>query len=156
MPSLWLVECTPYAETRAEAMIYQVCAFPPRTVVYLADAAAIKVKDTPLWARCFWSFIGLQEVTSSRARFPKRLELYEVLMVFGGNIVASEGEEWKRHRTIAAPAFSEVRNVFLCWSYHFLKMTMIEKYSTGMGRNHPDYVRPIRQCMGRQTRNRVW
>ncbi|KAN0127114.1 Cytochrome P450, partial [Lactarius tabidus] len=68
-----------------------VCAFPPRTVIYLADAAAIK------------------EVTSSRAKFPKPVELYKILMVFGGNIVASEGEEWKRYRTIAAPAFSEVQ-----------------------------------------------
>ncbi|KAN0127112.1 cytochrome P450 [Lactarius tabidus] len=54
------------------------------------------------------------DVTSSRARFPKPVELYEILMVFGGNIVASEGEEWKRYRTIAAPAFSE-RNTRLVW-----------------------------------------
>jgi hypothetical protein len=30
------------------------------------------------------------------------------LTVFGANIVASEGEEWKKYRKIAAPAFSEV------------------------------------------------
>jgi hypothetical protein len=29
--------------------------------------------------------------------------------VLGANIVASEGEEWKKYRKIAAPAFSEVR-----------------------------------------------
>jgi len=29
--------------------------------------------------------------------------------VFGSNIVSSEGEEWKKVRKIAAPAFSEVR-----------------------------------------------
>jgi len=73
-----------------------VSAWPSRTVIYLADAAAIK------------------EVTTSRARFPKPVELYKVLMVFGGNIVASEGEEWKRYRTISAPAFSE-RNTRLVW-----------------------------------------
>jgi hypothetical protein len=28
--------------------------------------------------------------------------------MFGANIVASEGEEWKKYRKIAAPAFSEV------------------------------------------------
>ena len=33
---------------------------------------------------------------------------YEVLVIFGPNIVASEGEEWKKYRKIAAPAFSEV------------------------------------------------
>lgn len=31
-------------------------------------------------------------------------------MFFGGNIVASEGEEWKRHRKICAPSFSEPNN----------------------------------------------
>jgi cytochrome P450 len=76
--------------------IAMVCAFPPRTVIYLADPAAIK------------------EVTSSRAKFPKPVEQYKVLSVFGSNIVASEGEEWKRYRTIAAPAFSE-RNTRLVW-----------------------------------------
>jgi cytochrome P450 len=30
--------------------------------------------------------------------------------VFRANIVASEGEEWKKYRKIAAPAFSEVRS----------------------------------------------
>ena len=33
---------------------------------------------------------------------------YKVVTVFGPNIVASEGEQWKKYRKIAAPAFSEV------------------------------------------------
>ncbi|KAI9438702.1 cytochrome P450 [Lactarius indigo] len=68
----------------------------PKTIIFLADAAAIK------------------EVTTARARFPKPVHLYSVVKVFGGNIVASEGEEWKRYRTITAPAFSE-RNTRLVW-----------------------------------------
>ena len=50
----------------------------------------------------------VQEVTTSRARFPKPVEDYAILAIFGRNIVASEGEEWKRYRKIAAPAFSDV------------------------------------------------
>lgn len=46
----------------------------------------------------------------SRARFPKPVHQYRVLLLFGGNIVASEGEEWKRYRKVAAPAFSEKNN----------------------------------------------
>jgi hypothetical protein len=30
----------------------------------------------------------------------------------------------------------------------------LEKYSAGMGRNRPRHVRPLRQCLGRQPRNR--
>ncbi|KAH9998646.1 cytochrome P450, partial [Russula vinacea] len=55
-----------------------------------------------------------QEITTSRVRFPKPLQVYEALAVFGKNIVVSEGEEWKKYRKIAAPAFSE-RNNKLVW-----------------------------------------
>ncbi|ETW77984.1 cytochrome P450 monooxygenase 13 [Heterobasidion irregulare TC 32-1] len=68
----------------------------PSSHLFLADAAAIK------------------EVTTYRARFPKPVEQYKVLQFFGRNIVASEGEEWKRYRKIVAPAFSE-RNNKLVW-----------------------------------------
>ena len=56
----------------------------------------------------------VQEVTFHRARFPKPLNQYAVLAFFGNNIVVSEGEEWKKHRKIAAPAFSEVRHYPSC------------------------------------------
>ncbi|KAH9172715.1 cytochrome P450 [Lactarius sanguifluus] len=79
------------------SMVCQAGVFPtPRATIFLADAAAIK------------------EVITYRARFPKPVRLYLALLVFGSNIVASEGEEWKRYRTIVAPAFSE-RNTRLVW-----------------------------------------
>jgi hypothetical protein len=74
--------------------------------------------------RIYLSFIGLQEVASSRTRFPKPLELYKVLSVFGGNIAASEGEDFKRYRRITAPAFSEVSNGCRCC--HFLNARLRE------------------------------
>lgn len=43
-----------------------------------------------------------------RTRFPKPVQQYRILQFWGNNIVASEGEEWKRFRKISAPAFSEV------------------------------------------------
>jgi hypothetical protein len=36
------------------------------------------------------------------------VELYSALSIYGTNIVASEGDEWKKYRKIAAPTFSEV------------------------------------------------
>ncbi|KZV61166.1 cytochrome P450 [Peniophora sp. CONT] len=56
----------------------------------------------------------IKEITTYRARFSKPVEKYTVLTFFGRNIVASEGEEWKRYRKICAPAFSE-RNNKLVW-----------------------------------------
>ena len=43
-----------------------------------------------------------------RSRYPKPVHKYDVLKVFGPNIVASEGEQWKKYRKISASAFSEV------------------------------------------------
>ena len=31
-----------------------------------------------------------------------------MITFYGENIVSSEGKEWKRHRKVSAPAFSEV------------------------------------------------
>ncbi|KAN0113945.1 cytochrome P450, partial [Russula decolorans] len=76
----------------------QISALPvPSCIIHVADAAAIKVRL-------------LYEITTYRARFPKPVFRYEGLSIFGANIVASEGEEWKKYRKIAAPAFSEKNN----------------------------------------------
>ncbi|KAF8903954.1 cytochrome P450 [Gymnopilus junonius] len=78
-------------------MISVVSALPQTLVaVSIADAKAVK------------------EVISARARFPKPVAQYKVLTFFGRNIVASEGDEWKRYRKITAPAFSD-RNNKLVW-----------------------------------------
>ena len=59
--------------------------------------------------------LASQEITTYRARFPKPVFRYKVITLFGPNIVASEGAEWKKYRKIAAPAFSEVIS-WLCLS----------------------------------------
>ncbi|KAF5380528.1 hypothetical protein D9615_004515 [Tricholomella constricta] len=58
--------------------------------------------------------VAIKEVSSSRSRFPKPVHHYAVLSFFGRNIVASEGEEWKKYRKISAPAFSD-RNNKMVW-----------------------------------------
>ncbi|KAL1745781.1 cytochrome P450 [Schizophyllum fasciatum] len=58
--------------------------------------------------------ISSQLASWSRRRFPKPIQRYTFLQVFGNNIVASEFEEWKYFRKIAAPAFSD-RNNALVW-----------------------------------------
>ncbi|KAI0760159.1 cytochrome P450 [Fomes fomentarius] len=67
--------------------------FPSSDVtLFLADPAVIK------------------EVIGARSRFPKPMGPYKILLAFGPNLVASEGEEWKRQRKLVAPAFSEKNN----------------------------------------------
>ncbi|KAI0066645.1 cytochrome P450 [Artomyces pyxidatus] len=76
-----------------------VCGWPrPEGFIGLADAAAIK------------------EVSMHRARFPKPNRNYDLMTrLFGENIVEADGEQWKRYRKLAAPAFSEKNNT-LVWN----------------------------------------
>jgi cytochrome P450 len=60
-----------------------------------------------------------QEITSSRTRFPKPLDEYELLLHFGPNVLATDGDEWKRQRKIAAPGFSDVSIIILSLSTNF-------------------------------------
>ncbi|TBU39902.1 cytochrome P450 [Dichomitus squalens] len=54
--------------------------------------------------------VVVKDVIGARARFPKPMGPYKILLAFGPNLVASEGEEWKRQRKLVAPAFSEKNN----------------------------------------------
>ncbi|KAI3598533.1 cytochrome p450 [Moniliophthora roreri] len=56
-----------------------------------------------------------KEILLSRSRFPKNLYHYQKLTFFGRNIIASEGDEWKKYRKVVAPAFSD-RNSTLVWN----------------------------------------
>jgi cytochrome P450 len=49
----------------------------------------------------------------NRPGFPKPLEVYESLCLFGRNIVSTEHDEWRSHRKVASPAFSERNNALV-------------------------------------------
>ncbi|KAI8924603.1 cytochrome P450 [Entophlyctis helioformis] len=71
----------------------------------------------------------VREIVTRRADFPKPTALYRILNIFGDNVVTTEHAEWRRHRKIVTPAFSEknnavvfkqtlrsVQNMFAAWS----------------------------------------
>lgn len=51
-----------------------------------------------------------KKITGNRTRFPKPLEYYGVLELFGSNVVTVEGDLWRLHRKVAAPSFSDNNN----------------------------------------------
>ncbi|PVF97230.1 cytochrome P450 [Serendipita vermifera] len=51
-----------------------------------------------------------QEVLGNRYRFYKPIDLYGVLDLFGRNVLTTEFDDWRTHRRIASPAFSENNN----------------------------------------------
>ena len=70
---------------------------PERNILYTADANVI----------C--------QITSRKNDFPKALEVYGSLKIYGNNVVTSEGQLWRHHRKITSPPFSE-KNNHLVWT----------------------------------------
>ncbi|KAI9351295.1 cytochrome P450, partial [Obelidium mucronatum] len=55
-----------------------------------------------------------REIMTSRYKeFLKPVHVYTLIDIYGKNIVTTEGEEWRKHRKIAAPTFSEQNNALV-------------------------------------------
>lgn len=48
-----------------------------------------------------------KKVTANRSQFPKQTGVYDILKLFGENVLTTEGQQWKIHRQITSPTFSE-------------------------------------------------
>ncbi|KAF1848269.1 cytochrome P450 monooxygenase-like protein [Cucurbitaria berberidis CBS 394.84] len=65
----------------------------PRKIhVFVADAEAVT------------------QITTRRNDFPKPLEMYGALDIYGKNLVSTEGADWRMHRKLVAPSFGEKNN----------------------------------------------
>src|ERR1700712_2952473 len=56
---------------------------------------------------------AIHQITSRRDAFPKPTETYQILNLFGRNILSTEGPEWKSHRKVTSPGFNEKNNVLV-------------------------------------------
>ncbi|KAF2652299.1 cytochrome P450 [Lophiostoma macrostomum CBS 122681] len=52
----------------------------------------------------------ITQVTTRRNDFPKPLEMYGRLDIYGKNLVSTEGTDWRMHRKLTAPSFGEKNN----------------------------------------------
>lgn len=52
----------------------------------------------------------INQVTTRRNDFPKPLQMYKRLDIYGKNVVSTEGSTWRQHRKVTAPSFSEKNN----------------------------------------------
>ena len=57
----------------------------------------------------------ISQITTRKTDFPKPLEVYGSLRLYGNNVVTSEGQTWRHHRKITSPPFSE-KNNHLVWN----------------------------------------
>ncbi|KAL2919019.1 hypothetical protein HK105_201289 [Polyrhizophydium stewartii] len=72
-------------------------------IIVDSDAPTLRVADPDL----------IHEIVTRKTDFPKPIEFYGILDLFGRNVVTTEHAEWRRHRKVAAPQFSEKNNMFV-------------------------------------------
>ncbi|KAH5268413.1 hypothetical protein HBI71_070080 [Parastagonospora nodorum] len=53
---------------------------------------------------------AMVQITTRRTDFPKPLDMYKALDIYGKNLISTEGPEWRMHRKLAAPSFGEKNN----------------------------------------------
>ncbi|KAF9696817.1 hypothetical protein EKO04_005237 [Ascochyta lentis] len=53
---------------------------------------------------------AVTQITTRRNDFPKPLEMYGALDIYGKNLVSTEGSDWRMHRKLTAPSFGEKNN----------------------------------------------
>lgn len=73
----------------------------------------------------------ISQVTTRRSDFPKPLEAYGSLMLYGANVVTTEGQIWKAHRRITNPPFSEKNNRLVWAEAIFQAQSMIDSWMHG-------------------------
>ncbi|MBE7180983.1 MAG: cytochrome P450 [Terriglobus roseus] len=83
-----------------------------KNIVYTCDAGAIS------------------QITARRADFPKPVEVYGTMNIYGRNVVSAEGAEWRRHRKITAPPFTE-KNNHLVWKESLYQARNMVRQWTG-------------------------
>lgn len=79
----------PFAELRADVFLV---VSPNKINAFVADAEVIT------------------QITARRNDFPKPLQMYGRLNIYGKNLVSSEGQAWRMHRKLTAPSFGEKNN----------------------------------------------
>ncbi|KAI9836787.1 MAG: hypothetical protein M1819_000952 [Sarea resinae] len=53
---------------------------------------------------------AISEIANRRHDFPKPVEIYKAVSIFGENVVSTEGHVWRQHRKITSPPFTEKNN----------------------------------------------
>ncbi|TFK72438.1 cytochrome P450 [Pluteus cervinus] len=56
---------------------------------------------------------AVKAITSSGHLFVKDVEGYEVINIYGKNVVTTESSEWKRHKNVVKSAFNEANTAFV-------------------------------------------
>lgn len=77
---------------------------------------------------------AIHQITSRRDAFPKPLASYRILEIFGRNIITTEGIQWREHRKISSPSFTEKNNALVFAESCIQAQGMLRKWLGPEGR----------------------
>lgn len=69
----------------------------------------------------------IKQITMDRFAFQRPVELYRIISQWGQNVMNTEGDEWRRHKRIAAPSFAERHNQTV---FHATKKLVHQMFSS--------------------------
>jgi cytochrome P450 len=106
-----------------------IVASPTRLNAFVADAEAIT------------------QITSRRNDFPKPLEMYGALDIYGKNLVTTEGPDWRGHRKLVAPSFGEKNNELVFTETLHHAQSMLSLWTGDDGRGNKTVADPSAAAM---------
>ena len=74
----------------------------------------------------------ITQITMRRNDFPKPIEIYEIMDMYGKNVVTVEGSEWRRHRKITGAQFNEKSNALVWKESLFQAQEMVRCWYQGI------------------------
>jgi cytochrome P450 len=83
---------------------------------------------------------AIMQMTTRRNDFQKPIEIYGIVDIYGKSVLSEEGAEWKRHRRIVAPAFSEKSNA-LVWKESLSQAVSMMKFWSKLEGNEPANIK---------------
>jgi hypothetical protein len=108
----WEMSYTPFSQSMLNSDTFLIVA-PGRIIMATADADVIT------------------QITTRKNDFPKPIEIYKSLDIFGKNVVSVEGGEWRRQRRLLTPQFNEKSNAVVWKETLFQAGEMLDSWTRG-------------------------
>lgn len=106
----WHHKYAPFKDLKSDVIIM---VSPRANTVYVADPAATV------------------QITTRKADFPKPIAMYQVLDIYGKNVVTTETSIWRQHRKIASVPFTEKSNALVFEETITQAQSMVASWNDG-------------------------
>ncbi|MCJ1355146.1 MAG: hypothetical protein MMC33_005137 [Icmadophila ericetorum] len=85
---------------------------------------------------------AISEIANRRNDFPKPIYMYQLIDIFGKNVISTEGQTWRQHRKITSPPFTEKNNQMV-WSESLHQTKSMLKSWTGPSGTPPQTIKSL-------------